>query len=89
MDWKKYGIVISSRYRQEVIKTLMQRPKTPKQISIETGLYLSHVSKTLNELSSLEIVTCLTPDLKRGRIYDLTKDGRDIASYLLKNKDNR
>lgn len=86
MDWKKYGFVISSRYRQKVIQILMQGPRTPKQISIETGLYLSHVSKTLNELSSLEIVTCLTPDLKKGRIYKLTKDGSEIAKYLMKTK---
>ena len=82
MDWKKYGFVLSSRYRQKVVRNLMHEPKTPKQISIKTGLYLSHVSKTLNELSSLEIVTCLTPDLKRGRIYKLTKDGSEIAKYL-------
>jgi predicted transcriptional regulator len=84
LDWKKYGFVISSRYRQKVVRNLMHGPKTPKQISVETGLYLSHVSKTLNELSSLEIVTCLTPDLKRGRIYELTKDGSEIAKYLKK-----
>jgi predicted transcriptional regulator len=86
VDWKKYGIVISSRYRKEVVKTLMHGPRTPKQISIDTGLYLSHVSKSLNELSSLGITICLTPSLKKGRIYALTNDGTEIADYLSKEK---
>jgi predicted transcriptional regulator len=82
LDWKKYGYVISSGYRQKVILGLTQGPKTPKQISIDTKLYLSHVSHTLKELSSLNIVICLTPELRRGRVYKLTKDGREIAAYI-------
>ena len=82
MDWKKYGYVISSNYRKKVILSLTEGPKTPKQIATETNLYLSHVSKTLNELSSSEIVICLNPELKRGRVYELTKDGREIAKQI-------
>jgi len=82
LDWKKYGYVISSEYRKKVIFSLTEGPKTPKQIAIETSLYLSHVSQTLKELSSLEIATCLNPELKRGRVYELTKDGREIAKQI-------
>jgi len=82
LDWKKYGYVISSGYRKKVILSLTEGPKTPKQIAIETSLYLSHVSKTLKELSSFEIVTCLNPELKRGRVYELTKDGKEIAKQI-------
>jgi predicted transcriptional regulator len=82
MDWKKFGFLISSDYRKKVALSLTEGPMTPKQIAVKTGLYLSHVSHTLKELSSLNIVTCLTPDMRRGRIYELTDDGKEIALYL-------
>ena len=82
LDWRKYGYVISSGYRKKVILGLTQGPKTPKQLSMDTKLYLSHVSHTLKELSSLSIVTCLTPELRRGRVYRLTDDGTEIAEYI-------
>ena len=82
MDWNKYGYVFSSNYRKKVIRALLAGPKTPKQIAIEVDLYLSHVSKTLNELQDHGISLCLTPNLKRGRIYELTKEGKEIAAYI-------
>jgi len=82
LDWKKYGYVISSEYRKRVIFSLVGGPKTPKQIAIDTSLHLSHVSQTLKELSSFEIVICLNPELKRGRVYELTKEGREIAKQI-------
>jgi len=82
MDWKKYGYVISSDYRKKVVISLLAEPKTPKQIAVEINLYLSHVSKTLNELQQHEIAVCLTPELKRGRIYELTKEGKEVTKYL-------
>jgi len=51
-------------------------------LSIFCVAILSHVSKALNELSSSEIVICLNPELKRGRVYELTKDGKEIAKQI-------
>jgi len=87
LDWKKYGFIISSDYRKRVVKSLVEGPKTPKQLAIETNLYLSHVSKTLNELVSSGSVVCLTPELRRGRIYELTKDGKEIARHIAEKSD--
>ncbi|MGD6810516.1 MAG: ArsR family transcriptional regulator [Candidatus Bathyarchaeia archaeon] len=86
MDWNKYGYIFSSDYRKKVVYALLAGPKTPKQISLEAKLYLSHVSKTLNELQENEIAVCLTPGLKRGRMYQLTKEGEEIANYLKEKK---
>jgi predicted transcriptional regulator len=82
LDWKKYGYLISSDYRKKVVISLLAEPKTPKQIAVDVSLYLSHVSKTLNDLQEFNIAICLTPELKRGRIYELTKEGKDLAKYL-------
>lgn len=82
MDWKKYGYVLSSTYRQRTVLSLKDGPKTPKQISLQSKLHLSHVSSTLKDLVSNGIVKCLTPDLRKGKIYGLTKDGNEIAEKI-------
>jgi predicted transcriptional regulator len=84
MDWAKYGHVIASQYRKKIVLCLVESPRTPKQISEETNLYLSHVSHTINDLQKMGIVTCLTPKLKRGKIFALTKIGKEIAHNLEK-----
>jgi predicted transcriptional regulator len=84
MDWEKYGFVVASDYRKRVVLSLFECPKTPKMISKETGLYISHVSKTLFELMTEGIVVCLAPGLKRGRVYGLTDLGNEIYKYLKK-----
>lgn len=84
MDWDKYGFVNASKYRKNIVLTLHNKPKTPKEIQEETDYYLSHVSNTLKDLSEKEIVKCLTDDRKKGRIYDLTDLGEEIAEQLNK-----
>lgn len=69
------------------MQSLAEDPKTPKQVATETNLYLSHVSKTLSELMSSGTAVCLTPELRRGRIYELTKDGKEIAKYIAEKAD--
>jgi predicted transcriptional regulator len=82
MDWSKYGYVIASEYRKRIVLSLIRGPKTPKQIANETKLYLSHVSHATNELKNKGIITCLTPELKRGKVFALTDEGKEIAENL-------
>ena len=84
VDWPKYGHVIASEYRKKIVSALTKGPKTPKQIADETELYLSHVSHTIKGLMKREIVECLTPQLRRGKIFKLTEDGQEIAEQLSK-----
>ena len=83
MDWGKYGHVLASEYRKKVVLSLENGPKTPKQISDATGLYLSHVSTVIHELSDESIVECLTPNLRRGKIFALSEDGKEIAQKIM------
>ena len=80
LDWNKYGFVQASKYRTKIVESLSRSPKTPSQITKETGLFKTHVSTVLKELVTEGIVECLTPNLRRGRIYGLTKDGKLIAT---------
>ena len=69
MDWAKYGHIIASEYRKRVVFSLSKGPKTPKQIAQDTKLYLSHVSRVIDELVKKDIAECLTPKLKRGKVF--------------------
>lgn len=49
----------------------------------ETGIPLSHISNTLAELTKKNLVVCLTPKLKKGRLYDLTPMGKKLLKNLI------
>jgi len=84
MDWSKYGHVIASEYRKKIVMSLANGPKTPKQISEDTKLYLSHVSHVINDLMNRDVVECLTPTLRRGKLFSLSNDGKDVVKQLRK-----
>ena len=62
--------------------SLENKKLTPVELAKETGIPLSHVSNTLAELLKKDLVVCLTPKLRKGRLYDLTKDGKNILKEL-------
>jgi predicted transcriptional regulator len=82
VDWHGYGVVVSSDYRRRIVSALKLGPKTPKELSQATRLQASHVSNCLRELEQLHLVVCLTPELRKGRMFDLTGAGRQIATRL-------
>ena len=84
MRWELYGFVMASQHRIKIVRALEVGPSSPKQISQKTDLHLSHVSKTLKDLETNGVVSCLTPALRRGRMYNLTKEGTDILQQINK-----
>ncbi|CDI04948.1 helix-turn-helix domain-containing protein [Candidatus Nitrosotenuis uzonensis] len=76
------GYIKASSYRYKIIKALEGRKLTPKDLAKETSIPLSHVSNTLAELLDKELVVCLTPKLKKGRLYDLTKESMKAVNDL-------
>ena len=61
---------------------LKNKQLTPVELSKETDIPLSHVSNTLAELLEKNLVICLTPKLKKGRLYDLTKIGKNSLKNI-------
>lgn len=83
-EWDDYGFVLASKYRKVVIQALAEKPKTPKQIASETKCNLSHVSRSIRQLESRDLITCLTPDRRKGKLYGLTDNGVKIFNQLYK-----
>lgn len=76
------GYIKASSYRSKIIKALDGKKLTPIEMSKETDVRLSHVSNTLSELLEKDLVVCLNPDSKKGRLYELTKEGHNVLKYL-------
>jgi len=78
------GFLLSSGYRQKILFSLEPNIKTPKIISKETNIQINHVSNILRELSEKGLVKCQTPNLRKGRIYEITTKGKDFV-FKIKN----
>lgn len=76
------GFVLASEYRKKVILALQDKASTPSSVSEKTKIYPSHISNTLSELVEKKLVVCLTPKLKKGRLYELTASGKKILKDL-------
>lgn len=79
----KYGFVVSSPRRKSIVQTLIESPMTPKELAEESDISLSHVSNLLNGLSDEDIVVCVNPERKRGRVYRLTEIGSKVGQKIL------
>ena len=71
-----------SKYRRKVLKTLANDTKIPSQIAKDTGIVQNHISNTLRQLKEHDLVECINPEVRKGRLYRLTDKGNE----LVKNK---
>ncbi len=86
IDWDLYSRIISSKYRLDIFLLLSKKSLSPKQISVNTKIAISHVSRTLKELEELTLIKCLTSDsIKRGKIYTIHDDAKIYAEEINQN----
>ena len=78
-DWQSLGFVEASKHRKKIVKILEEDKATPSKISESSGIRISHVSSTLSDLRSKDIVECLNPEMRKGKLYTLTEKGKWIA----------
>jgi predicted transcriptional regulator len=83
MSWNDVSYVIASKTRKSLIARL-ETPRTPTFLAKELDLNLANISRAITELEDKGIVVCLTPKQKVGKIYSLTKKGKDIISKIQK-----
>lgn len=71
-----------STYRTKVMKTLDGEVKIPTVIAKDSGIKPNHISKVLSELKAHELVECINPEVRKGRLYRLTDIGDEIVKNL-------
>ena len=71
-----------SKYRAKVIKTLDGEVKIPTVIAKDSGIRTNHVSKVLSELKAHELIECINPEARKGRLYRLTDKGEEVSKNI-------
>jgi len=67
-----------SKYRTKIMKSLDGEVLIPSQIAKNSGIRTNHISKVLGELKAHELVECINPEVRKGRLYRLTEKGDEL-----------
>ena len=71
-----------SKYRTKTMKALNGTVKIPSTIAKDSGIRTNHISKVLGELKKHELVECINPEVRKGRLYRLTDKGEKIVDKI-------
>lgn len=82
MDYSLLGFIKASKHREEIVKLLENEILTPTEMSRTLDLHTSQVSRNLAELIEKGLVRILTPNLRKGKVYTLTKVGKECLDVL-------
>ena len=79
---KEISYIKISKYRTKVMKSLDGEVLIPTQIARSSDIRPNHISKVLAELKAHELVECINPEVRKGRLYRLTEHGEEIVDKL-------
>lgn len=71
-----------SSYRKRVMKSLEDDVKMPSEIAKDAEIRQNHISKVLSELKARDMVECINPEARKGRLYRLTDKGDELVKNL-------
>lgn len=75
--------VNNSGYRVYVLKDLSDgNVKIPRDIAKDCNILPNHISNVLTHLRNLGLIECINPEYKKGRLYRLSDDGKNILKDL-------
>ena len=73
-----------SKNRTKVMKSLEGEVKIPTQISKDSGVKNNHISRVLAELKEHELIECINPEVRKGRLYRHTAKGEMVSANINK-----
>ena len=73
--------VIRGRVRLSILNVL-DKPSTPTKIAEQLKNHRSTISRSLLDMEKKGLVKCLTPKEKTGRLYILTKKGKEVLNNV-------
>ena len=79
---KLTSYVLISKYREKTLKSIGDEVKIPTNIAKDSGIRTNHISKVLGELKDHELVECINPEVRKGRLYRLTDKGDELVKNL-------
>lgn len=82
MTVESLDFVLSSETRLRILSFLSTNSGTPTQLAKQIQKHLSHISRALKELESMDLVSCSTPQNSKPREYRLTPEGDRILREI-------
>ena len=64
------------------MKSLDGEVKIPSEIANDTEILQNHISNTLRQLKEHELIECINPEVKKGRLYRLTDKGYELIKNI-------
>lgn len=82
MSWEDVSYVVRSKTRKSILIEL-KTPKTPSLLASALKTSIPNASRALKQLRKRQMVICLTPDERTGRIYALTDKGKEVLEKIV------
>ena len=64
------------------MKSLEDEVKIPSKIAEDSDILQNHISAVLKQLKEHELVECINPEVRKGRLYILTDKGEEIVKNI-------
>jgi DNA-binding MarR family transcriptional regulator len=81
------SFVLRAKNRVKVLEALFDKKSLiSSQIEKQTGMYKSHVSRTLKELLSKKLIVCTNPSDRNYRFYKLASKGKKTLEKIKRMK---
>ena len=84
MDWTKYAWLKRGKRRQATLEVFRKSavPLSINDIHQRTKIALSQASATISELEEKNLIQCLNPQDKIGKLYQITPEGKELLEGL-------
>ena len=82
MDEELIKYINRSSYRSRTLKAIGNDVKIPKEIAKDSDILQSHISNVLRDLKEKNLVECLNPKMRKGRLYRLSEEGLEILDQI-------
>ena len=66
----------------KILQLLKDKEKTQAELHHESGLYRTHVRRSLIELEDKKLVKCLNPKDRIYKLYKITKTGKEVLNKI-------
>lgn len=76
------GFILRSEYRKSVFLNL-DNPIMPSQIAKKLEIRLTHTTRELRFLKEKNLIECINPKEKVGRLYKLTTKGKQLKKEMI------
>ena len=73
-----------SNSRKKVLLSLEGNVLMPSEIAKITSISPSHTSKALRELENNDLIQCLNPEKRVGKLFVLTELGKEVLQCVKK-----